>query len=160
MTKSYNYIPTHFLYSPLLFFLLIFMHQLTYCHTLPKPFSQIFLFRIYAPTIHSTDIDSDETSDRLPHISTPNQPPQTNPPTTQSHRYTHQYNPQTLDAKPAPPTLSTLTQHRRCRSLCPSAIGQARHQAGHNLTGQVQDQTKPDQARPCHRNLTGQADSP
>ena len=84
MTKSYNYIPTHFLYSSLLFFLLIFMHQQTYCHTLLQPFFKIFLFRIYAPTIHSTDIEFDETSDRLPHISAPIQHPQTNPPTTQS----------------------------------------------------------------------------
>ena len=91
MTKSYYYIPTHFLYSPLLFFLLIFMHQLTYCHTLPKPFFKIFLFRIYAPTIHSTDFELDETSHQFTHISAPIQPPQTNPPTTQSHRYTRQY---------------------------------------------------------------------
>ena len=77
MTKSYNYIPTHFLYSPLLFFLLIFMHQLTYCHTLPKPFFKIFLFRIYAPTIHSTDFELDETSHQFTHISAPIQPPQT-----------------------------------------------------------------------------------
>ena len=60
------------------------MHQQTYCHTLSKPFFKIFLFRIYAPTIHSIDIDFDETSDRLPHISAPNHPPQTNPPTTPS----------------------------------------------------------------------------
>ena len=68
-TKSDNYIPTHFLYSSLLFFLLIFMHQQTYCHTLLQPFFKIFLFRIYAPTIHSTDFELDETSDRLTHIS-------------------------------------------------------------------------------------------
>ena len=53
MTKSYNYIPTHFIYSSFLFFLLIFMYQLIHCHTLPKPFSQIFLFRIYAPTTYT-----------------------------------------------------------------------------------------------------------
>ena len=65
MTKSYNYIPTHFLYSPLLFFLLIFMHQLIHCHTLLQPFSKIFLFRIYVPTTYTPamlDFDLDETS--------------------------------------------------------------------------------------------------
>ena len=66
------------------------MHQQTYCHTLLQPFSKIFLFRIYAPTIHSTDIEFDETSDRHPHIHAPIQPPQTNPPTTTDTRpYTH-----------------------------------------------------------------------
>ena len=63
------------------------MHQQTYCHTLPKPFSKIFLFRIYAPTIHSTDFKFGETSVRLTHISAPIQPPQTNPPTTQSTKF-------------------------------------------------------------------------
>ena len=66
MTKSYNYTPTHFLYSSLLFFLLIFMHQQIHCHTLPKPFFQIFLFRIYAPTVqiypHHIDFELNETS--------------------------------------------------------------------------------------------------
>ena len=94
-TKSDNYIPTHFLYSSLLFFLLIFMHQQTYCHTLPKPFSKIFFFRIYVPTIHSADIEFDETSDRLTHISAPIQHPQTNPPTTQSTKSPRPYDPQT-----------------------------------------------------------------
>ena len=53
MTKSYNYIPTHFLYSSLLFFLLIFMHQLIRCHALIQPFSKIFFFRIYVPTTYT-----------------------------------------------------------------------------------------------------------
>ena len=128
MTKSYNYIPTHFLYSPLLFFLLIFMHQLIHCHTLLQPFSKIFLFRIYVPTTYTPamlDFDLDETSvsgfhkhtrqtapanqstttpstksprpynphkpnhnDTVHQISTPIQPPQTNPPTTLSHKQT------------------------------------------------------------------------
>ena len=65
------------------------MHQQTYCHTLLQPFFKIFLFRIYAPTIHSTDIDFDETSDRLPHISAPIQHPQTNPPTTPPNLHVH-----------------------------------------------------------------------
>ena len=158
MTKSYNYIPTHFLYSSLLFFLLIFMHQLTYCHTLPKPFSQIFLFRIYAPTIHSADFELDETSHRFTHISAPIQPPQTNPPTTTdttpiqphkhtttpSHRYTRPYcPPDTHTTQPRPPTLTLTPTHstltRRQATPYPdvdaasapfrtSAIGQARHQ--------------------------------
>ena len=119
MTKSYYYIPTHFLYSPLLFFLLIFMHQLTYCHTLSKPFSQIFLFRIYAPTIYSADFELDETSDRLPHISAPIQPPQTNP---QRHRppnlHVHtatQTNPPTTtstNSTPAPTNAHRASAHK------------------------------------------------
>ena len=86
MTKSYYYIPTHFLYSSLLFFLLIFMYQLIHCHTLLQPFFKIFLFRIYVPTnTHTTqtiDPALDETSVRHPQIYAPIQPPQTNPPTT------------------------------------------------------------------------------
>ena len=62
------------------------MHQLIHCHTLSKPFSKIFLFRIYAPTVqtHPHHIDSifAETSVRFPQIHTPIQPTQTNPPTT------------------------------------------------------------------------------
>ena len=36
------------------------MHQQTHCHALSKPFSKIFLFRIYAPTVqtHPHHIDS------------------------------------------------------------------------------------------------------
>ena len=112
MTKSYNYIPTHFLYSPLLFFLLIFMHQLTYCHTLPKPFSQIFLFRIYAPTIHSTDFELDETSDRFPHISAPIQPPQTNP---QRHRPPNLHAHTATQTNP-PTTPSTKSPRQHCHT--------------------------------------------
>ena len=82
MTKSYNYTPTHFLYSSLLFFLLIFMHQQTYCHTLSKPLSQIFLFRIYAPTTHAIDLDPDETSVPVSTNTHTHTTPQTNPPTT------------------------------------------------------------------------------
>ena len=67
------------------------MHQQTYCHALPKPFFKIFLFRIYAPTIHSTDIDSDATSVRSPHISAPIQP---HKPIHQRHRPTHNHTPQ------------------------------------------------------------------
>ena len=50
------------------------MYQQPYCLTLPKPFFKIFFFRIYVPTIHSTDIDSDETSVRHPQIPAPTQP--------------------------------------------------------------------------------------
>ena len=77
------------------------MHQQTYCHTLPKPFSKIFLFRIYAPTIHSTDFKFGETSVRLTHISAPIQHPQTNPPTTQSTKFpSHHKNQSTNDHRP------------------------------------------------------------
>ena len=86
------------------------MHQQTYCHTLPKPFSKIFLFRIYAPTIHSTDIDFDETSDRFTHISAPIQPPQINPPTTTDTRpYTHTTDTHTHTA-PQPHATDTAPQ--------------------------------------------------
>ena len=157
------------------------MHQLTHCHTLSKPFFKIFLFRIYAPTIHSTDIDSDETSVRHPQIHAPIQPPQTNPPTTLFHKHTpihaqtkpqiprpysptNAQQPQTL--QPHCPTDTNPTQNRprrRCRRIDvdaddaappPPAIGQARHQAGHTLTGRVPD--RPDQARPDHTK-SGQA---
>ena len=54
------------------------MHQQTYCHTLPKPFSKIFLFKIYAPTVqtypHHIDLIFDETSVPVPQIPTPTQP--------------------------------------------------------------------------------------
>ena len=67
------------------------MHQQTYCHTLLQPFFKIFLFRIYAPTIHSTDIEFDETSVPVPHIPRPhchaNQ--STNDPQSPSHTTTH-----------------------------------------------------------------------
>ena len=54
------------------------MHQQTYCHTLPKPFFKIFLFRIYASTnphtSHAIDSALNETSVRHPQIPTPTQP--------------------------------------------------------------------------------------
>ena len=93
------------------------MHQQTYCHTLLQPFFKIFLFRIYAPTIHSIPtpyrLHFVETSDRLPHISAPIQPPQTNPPTTQSthHKYHHTHSTNTTTIQPPQThTASTPTQ--------------------------------------------------
>ena len=89
------------------------MHQQTYCHTLLQPFFKIFLLRIYAPTIHSTDIEFDETSVRHPQIHAPIQPTQTNPPTTQSthHRYHHTHSTNTTTIQPPQThTASTPTQ--------------------------------------------------
>ena len=88
------------------------MHQQIHCHTLPKPFFKIFLFRIYAPTIHSTDFELDETSVRHPQIHTPIQPTQTNPPTTQSHRYT-----------PIRPTNQSTNDHRYTDTQIPRPHG-------------------------------------
>ena len=115
MTKSYNYIPTHFLYSPLLFFLLIFMHQLIHCHTLLQPFSKIFLFRIYVPTTYTPamlDFDLDETSVSGIHKYTHPYNPQTNPPTTTDTRpYTHKHTPtDTTSIQPHKRTTATPTQ--------------------------------------------------
>ena len=148
MTKSYNYTPTHFLYSSLLFFLLIFMHQQIHCHTLPKPFFQIFLFRIYAPTVqthpHHIDPVFAETGIRFPHIprqssprkpihndtvhqiSTPIQPPQTNPLTTTDtrtpqtpHPYTHhEFRSNTASTKRTQPR-SPTNAHRHPRDAKP-----------------------------------------
>ena len=65
------------------------MYQLIHCHTLPKPFFQIFLFRIYAPTVqthpHHIDPVFAETSVSGFHTSPRPQTPQTNP---QRHRST------------------------------------------------------------------------
>ena len=110
MTKSYNYIPTHFLYFSLLFFLLIFMYQLIHCHTPPFHFPKFFFFRIYVPTTYThrpyLTLISTRPAFRFPHISAPNQPPQINP---QRHR------PTDTRAQPAtqtnPPT-TTTTHHR------------------------------------------------
>ena len=161
MTKSYYYIPTHFLYSPLLFFLLIFMHQLTYCHTLSKPFSQIFLFRIYAPTIYSADFELDETSDRLPHISAPIQPPQTNP---QRHRppnlHVHtatQTNPPTTtstNSTPAPTNAHRASAHKYTH--CP-ADTHATQPRPPTLTLTPSHSTLTQPQPPPIRNWTGQA---
>ena len=132
MTKSYNYIPTHFLYSSLLFFLLIFMYQQTHCHTLPKPFSQIFLFRIYVPTtyIHQPCLTLilPRPASGLHSYTRPLQPPQTNPPTTtapqiptqppQTHAHTA---PQThtdthTNARDAGPRRRCRRTAKRCRT--------------------------------------------
>ena len=121
MTKSYNYIPTHFIYSPLLFFLLIFMYQLIRCHTLSKLLSQIFLFRIYAPTVqtHHTILTPFSTrpasgSHKYPHPHNP----QTNPPTTVPH--TPQIPTQPQIPRPHTPQIprpSSLHNHTQPHSL-------------------------------------------
>ena len=184
MTKSDNYIPTHFLYFSPLFFLLIFMYQQTHCLTLPKPFFKIFFFRIYAPTIQTYPRHIDpvfaETSVPAPQIPTPIQPTQTNPPAT--HKYTrhefhahthHRFRAHTVPhttiqphrhtrRRPRPPTLtlSTLTPSP------PQAGLQSGLQAGcrrsplpvRNSIGQVQDQATQKQTVSGHsRNWTGQA---
>ena len=154
------------------------MHQQIHCHTLPKPFSQIFLFRIYAPTnTHTTqtiDPAPDETSVRHPQISTPIQPPQTNPPTTRMPRQPPQMHaaqastdthPHRHTRRRAGPTLtqsmhSTLTPlHRRSARLKrayspafrPDTHSQPRCTRSHapvrNWTGQA-DRIRPYKTRP------------
>ena len=125
MTKSYNYTPTHFLYSSLLFFLLIFMHQQTYCHTLPKPFFKIFLFRIYAPTVqtrpHHIDPVFTETSvsgSTNTHTHTTHTNQSTNDTAHTLHKYhTHTAPTNTHTTPPRPPTLTLPTQ---TQTLTPS----------------------------------------
>ena len=103
------------------------MHQLTHCLTLPKPFFKIFLFRIYAPTVqthpHHIDPVFAETSVRFPQIHAPIQPPQTNPPTTPSHKYPHPYNPhKPIHQRPQIPTqprttnTTTIQSHKHAHS--------------------------------------------
>ena len=118
MTKSYNYIPTHFLYSSLLFFLLIFMYQQIHCHTLPfhfpKFFSSEFMYQPYtAPTLTPTRPASG--FHKYTHPSSPRKP------IHQRHRPTHTHAPQipqpySLRAHPAtqtnPPTTPSNTQPR------------------------------------------------
>ena len=156
MTKSYYYIPTHFLYSPLLFFLLIFMHQLTYCHTLPKPFSQKFFYLEFmhqpytALTLNSTRPATGlhtfprQSSHHKPIHQQPQIPHPYSPTNTRRHRYTRPYcPPDTHTTQPRPPTLTLTPTHstltRRQATPYPdvdaasapfrtSAIGQARHQ--------------------------------
>ena len=109
------------------------MHQQTYCHTLLQPFFKIFLLRIYAPTIHSTDIEFDETSDRHPQIHAPIQPPQTNPPTTTDTRpYTHATD--TTSIQPHKRTTATPIHphkpiHQRHRSHIPHSTNTHTHTA-------------------------------
>ena len=156
------------------------MHQQTYCHTLSKPFFKIFLFRIYAPTIHSTDIDFDETSDRLPHISAPIQHPQTNPPTTLSthHKYHHTHSTNTTPIQPpqthtaSTPTQTHSTQGRPdvdavdaldvdavAQTFSPPQAGlQSGLQAGHALAAPMQSQPRCSRSHAPVRNWTGQAD--
>ena len=163
MTKSYNYIPTHFIYSSFLFFLLIFMYQLIHCHTLPKPFSQIFLFRIYAPTTYThqpclTLISRDQRSGfNKFHALT--QPPQTNPPTTTDTHcrfHTHKFHthtaPQTNSNRPPHTDTHPQTNTRRQTptTLTPTHSTPTQPPPVRNPTGQMSD-------RSHTRNSTSQA---
>ena len=121
------------------------MHQQTYCHTLPKPFSKIFLFRIYAPTIHSTDFKFGETSVRHPHISAPIQPPQTNPPTTQSTKSPRPYDPQTN-----PPT----TTDAQTKPQIPHSTNTTPIQPPQTHTASTNTHAHSTQARPPTQTLT------
>ena len=109
MTKSYYYIPTHFLYSSLLFFLLIFMYQLIHCHTLLQPFFKIFLFRIYVPTIYThlpcLTLISTRPALRLPQIPTPIRPRK---PIHQRHRPPHLHASQSTTTNSTPPQAKQL----------------------------------------------------
>ena len=123
MTKSYNYIPTHFLYSPLLFFLLIFMHQLIHCHTLLQPFSKIFLFRIYVPTTYTPamlDFDLDETSVSGFHKHTRQTAPANQSTTTPSTKSPRPYSPRKPNHNDTVHQISTPIQpHRRTQIPTP-----------------------------------------
>ena len=115
MTKSYNYIPTHFIYSSLLFFLLIFMYQLIRCHALLQPFFKIFLFRIYVPTTYThrpcLTLIPTRPARRLPQIPTPIRPRK---PIHQRHR------PPYLHASQSTTTNSTSTQTKQPQTHAPT----------------------------------------
>ena len=139
------------------------MHQQTYCHTLSKPFFKIFLFRIYAPTIHSTDIDFDETSAPVyTHLRA--HPASTNQSTndtahTHNHRYTlHKYhnhtastNTYSLHKHPQTPTRRSHGP-RRCRCNSTSTLIAGRMQSQPRTSPQFdrpgrQDQIEPDKTK-------------
>ena len=141
MTKSYNYIPTHFLYSSLLFFLLIFMYQQIHCHTLPfhfpKFFSSEFMYQPYtAPTLtptrpasglHTsprpsshTNQSTNDTVQHTPtlhkyHNHTASAPIQPHKPIHQRHRPTHNHTPQI----PQPYSLHTHTASTKTHNHTP-----------------------------------------
>ena len=172
MTKSYNYIPTHFLYSPLLFFLLIFMHQLIHCHTLLQPFSKIFLFRIYVPTTYTPamlDFDLDETSVSGFHKHTRQTAPANQSTTTPSTKSPRPYNPhkpihQRHCPQPHTPqiprqyslhkhtqTHSTQSRPRRCRALDADVDVDTQTLLQHRCS------RSPDALAATHRSAIGQA---
>ena len=151
------------------------MYQQTYCHTLSKPFSKIFFFRIYVPTTHSADVDFDETSvpvsthlranpapanqstnDTVQHTPQPytrhefraHTAPHT-PYSLHKHPQPHRHTPQTPTQTPTrrrpPPTLTTHREAMPYLDVDADAAF-AIGQARHR-TGQVQDQTGSDQTR-------------
>ena len=106
------------------------------------------------PYPHYTDFDSVETSDRLPQIFAPIQPPQTNPPTTTSTNTRAKPPPQISTQRlPASTTLTLTPSHRRCRSLgFRQQFDRPRtHRPRHTLTGRVPivQPTTPQFHRPC-----------
>ena len=137
------------------------MHQQTYCHTLSKPFFKIFLFRIYAPTIHSTDIDFDETSAPVythlrAHPASTNQSTNDTAHThTHNHRYTlHKYhnhtastNTYSLHKHPQTPTRRSHGP-RRCRCNSTSTLIAGRMQSQPRTSLQLDRPDRQDQARP------------
>ena len=88
------------------------MHQQIHCHTLPKPFSKIFLFRIYAPTIYNIDFELNETSAPVyTHLRA--HPASTNQSTNDTvHTHKHRYHTHThpTDSAPIQPHKNTATQ--------------------------------------------------
>ena len=150
------------------------MYQQTYCHTLSKPFSKIFFFRIYVPTTHSADVDFDETSVPVSTHLRANPAPanqSTNDTVHTHHRY-HKHttiqphkHPQpyadTHTTQPRPPP--TLTTHREAMpyldvdAVAAFAIGQARHRTGQVQDQTGSDQTGSDQARPLAPHSPGPA---
>ena len=95
------------------------MHQQIHCHTLPKPFSHIFLFRIYAPTTqtypHHIDPVFAETSVRFPQIPRPYSPRK---PIHQRHcphpqtQIPHPYTPHRFRAHTAPQKHTATQPHK------------------------------------------------
>ena len=142
------------------------MYQQTHCHTLPKPFSKIFLFRIYASTIHRTDFDFDETSapvythlrahpastnqstNDTAHTHTPQIPPYT---LHKYHNHTASTNTYSLHKHPQTPTRRSHGP-RRCRCNSTSTLIAGRMQSQPRTGPQFdrpdrQDQTRQSQTR-------------
>ena len=98
------------------------MHQQTYCHTLPKPFFKIFLFRIYAPTVqtrpHHIDPIFAETSvpvstNTHAHTASTNQ--STNDTVQHTPQIPHPYTHHEFRAHTAPQTHTPIQSHKRTR---------------------------------------------
>ena len=114
------------------------------------------------PYPHYTDFDSVETSDRLPHISAPIQPPQTNPPTTTSTNTRAKPPPQISTRRlPAPTTLTLTPSQHRCRRSLASAGNSTGQVSDRPRTGSGQaiDPASDETSRPVSANFSAKPDS-